>query len=363
MKTPLWYKLLKAYTKICLHLYFRKIGVQGLDNVPENEPVLFVSNHQNAFLDALLVLTPLKRSPWYLARADAFGKPWLKKVLTAFRIMPVYRFRDGFSTLKNNEIIFAKCAELLNRNECLLMFGEGNHGEQWCLRPLQKGFARIAFIAASTSDWQNKLSIVPVGLQYEKREEMQSRVLVSYGKPINVADFKDAYEQHHTEGINALISSTSAAMQKLIVHIAPEEDYDRIANQLHHKRVIHHDLAKQLAADQQLVEEIKKTSSAPSYQINEIKKNRFWKWFNPVLIYGFLNNLITYLVQQALVKKVRDQQFKPSLYFLAGMLILPLTIIFQSIAFHLITQDWQMSLLYAFSIPLSGILGYRFYKM
>jgi 1-acyl-sn-glycerol-3-phosphate acyltransferase len=362
MNDPFWHAPLRAYIKLCLKFYFKKWQVQGLEHVPYDRPVLFVANHQNAFLDALLVLSPLKRMPWFLARADVFKKDWLKNVLSSMHIMPVYRFRDGFNSLKNNEVIFNKSAEILLQNQSLLMFGEGNHGEQWVLRPLQKGFARIAFATELTAEWSSKLCIIPVGIQYEKREDMRSEVLVSYGKPIEVADFRKTYETHPNDGLTALINATSTQMQQLLVHISPQENYDAIYQELIKERKKPSDLVERLREDKALVDKIK-LNKIPQEDVVRIQvKPSKWKWVNPILIYGFINNFLTHRLQKFIITKVKDPQFKPSLYFLIAIFIVPLSMLLQASIIHYIFNDWLITIIYAISVPVSGMAGYQFYK-
>jgi 1-acyl-sn-glycerol-3-phosphate acyltransferase len=361
MKGPYWHYILRAYVRLCLKLYFRKWQIQGLQNIPYDRPVLFVCNHQNAFLDALLVLSPLKRIPWFLARADVFNKAWLSKTLRALHIMPVYRIRDGFNSIKNNDITFNQSAEILLQNQGLLIFVEGDHGERWMLRPLKKGFARIAFETEISAVWKSNLCIIPVGIQYEKREEMRSRVLVSYGKAIDVAQFQTQYESQPNNALNALVTEVSKSMQQLLVHITPLEKYDAIHYQLMKRRSWHTDLVEQLKADQHLVANIKSVE-IPDPEIISLKKSKTWKWVNPILVYGLINNLITYLIQRLLIKKVKDPQFKPSLNFLAAMFILPLSVLLQSGIVQYVFSNWLITIVYALSIPICGILAYQFYK-
>ena len=49
------YVLLRAIAGIALRWYYRDIHVEGLDRIPRRRPLLFVVNHPNAFVDALLV--------------------------------------------------------------------------------------------------------------------------------------------------------------------------------------------------------------------------------------------------------------------------------------------------------------------
>ena len=76
-----------------------------MDNVPKKGPVIFAVNHQNSFLDALLVTTTTPRNPYYLARGDVFGISWISYLLNFINIMPIYRSRDGIKNIRKNEAI------------------------------------------------------------------------------------------------------------------------------------------------------------------------------------------------------------------------------------------------------------------
>ncbi|HZJ21288.1 MAG TPA: 1-acyl-sn-glycerol-3-phosphate acyltransferase, partial [Pricia sp.] len=71
----LGYRLLKLWIKAGLYLYYGKIKISGLENVPRNEPVLFLPNHQGALMDVLLIVTDCHRKPFFLTRSDVFKRP------------------------------------------------------------------------------------------------------------------------------------------------------------------------------------------------------------------------------------------------------------------------------------------------
>ena len=99
------YRSFKIYCRIVLWFYFKKWQVRNAMTIPDG-PVIFVANHQNAFLDAIIIGCSSPRNPWFLTRANVFQKELVKKILNTFKMTPVYRFRDGFSTLrKNDEVI------------------------------------------------------------------------------------------------------------------------------------------------------------------------------------------------------------------------------------------------------------------
>ena len=56
----LWYLFVKIYVRTGFAFYFKKINLVGIENIPKKRAILFVSNHQNALIDPLLIgaITP-----------------------------------------------------------------------------------------------------------------------------------------------------------------------------------------------------------------------------------------------------------------------------------------------------------------
>src|SRR3989339_643350 len=90
---------------IAFYFFYRKIIVQGKENIPKSTPVMFTPNHQNAAIDPyVLVATASAGQILFLSRADIFAKPLLAKILQLIKILPIFRERDGTDSLqKNNE--------------------------------------------------------------------------------------------------------------------------------------------------------------------------------------------------------------------------------------------------------------------
>ena len=127
---------------------YRNIMVTGYDKIRNRKPTLFVSNHQNTFMDGLvLVQIAPNIKPNILVRADIFKSKWASIALDIIRLIPIYRKKDNMGSVAQNNEIFKKCIGLFRRGESLLVFPEGNHAIKRFLRPMQKGPARIAFQA------------------------------------------------------------------------------------------------------------------------------------------------------------------------------------------------------------------------
>lgn len=66
------WNLLYRYVCLFLRLFYKTIVIEGKDNIPNNSPIIFAPNHQNALMDPLAVLYGSKRQIVFLARADIF---------------------------------------------------------------------------------------------------------------------------------------------------------------------------------------------------------------------------------------------------------------------------------------------------
>ncbi len=272
--------------------------------------------------------------------------------------MPMYRFRDGFSTLRKNDITIERCVTLLEQNEPILIFAEGNHNEQYNLRALQKGFVRIALAAEEKSNWSLGLQIVPVGIHYDSREGFRSRVLVTFGKPIAVEEIINA-ETPAVIASEKLIEHTVAGFKPLMLHINPENYAHNYAFWRTH-RIYKTDLVEQLKADQQVAD---LALEHPIPALSSYKnKTRKAPWWNPVFVYGFINHFLPWKVLTWVLKnKVRDHQFIASIKFALGMFLVPIVYLLQSLLLWAITGSLLVAGVYFITLPIFGVLAHSFY--
>ena len=104
------YLFLKNIFRYYNRIYFRSVKIYGKNNIPTDGGVIFSPNHQGALLDPLVLASLTKGKITSLTRSDIFGGPF-QWFLDAFYMLPVYRIRNGYSNLKKNDEIFAKCYE------------------------------------------------------------------------------------------------------------------------------------------------------------------------------------------------------------------------------------------------------------
>ena len=223
------YALLK-YTAGFWHnnVFYRKVIVLGRENINPDHHLIFAPNHQNALMDALAVLFTHKGQPIFLARADIFKKKTIAAILYFLKILPVYRIRDGFSSLKGNDEIFHKTVDILKNNNGLVILPEGDHAGYRRLRQLKKGICRVAFQSDEATGFNLRIKIIPVGIEFSNYSRYRQVLTVVYGKPVEVSEYFNLYKESPEKALNELRARLSTEMKRNMVHIDSEEDYEAI---------------------------------------------------------------------------------------------------------------------------------------
>lgn len=213
---------MRFWVKLAIKLFYRRIEIHGSDTYPRSGPVFLAPNHQNAFMDALIPSVFAPTPIHFLVRADVFRKPWLAAFLRSLNMMPVYRQRDGMANLAKNDEIFAKCFEILRRGDTLLIFPEMTHVGERKLRPLSKGFTRVLF--GALKDQENlDIQVVPLGLNYSHYHKSGARLIVNWGQPIALSDYRNAYAESPARGMARLRADVEAALTEEVVHLPRKE--------------------------------------------------------------------------------------------------------------------------------------------
>lgn len=223
------YYLFKWWIGTGLRYYYSKIKIHGLENIPKNKPVLFLANHQNALMDALLIAVFCKCKPYYLTRGDLFKNPVAKSLLNFLQMIPVYRIRDGKQSLGKNDTIFNLCANLLEDKHQILIFPEGNHNIKKRIRPLSKGFTRILFKALEKQP-NLDIRLVSVGVNYIKAERFPDSTALYFHKDVSVLDLYDV--DNLPESIKRMKSVVYKNLKMQTTHIEDEESYVSVLEKL-----------------------------------------------------------------------------------------------------------------------------------
>ena len=204
-KSSIRYYLLKKYVDFCFKRFY-KVKYINKSKKLSSEIGIFVSNHQNATMDPLAILTSLNWQPVFLARADIFNKKTIASILWFLKILPVYRIRDGYDQLSNNQQVFNQTFKVFKNRSSIVLFPEGAHSGKKQVQNLKKGVARIAFSYRHNNSKKNEIKIIPIGLNYESYHDPGSVLIIKFGNPLSISDYDSEYTENPAKAVNSAIN-------------------------------------------------------------------------------------------------------------------------------------------------------------
>jgi 1-acyl-sn-glycerol-3-phosphate acyltransferase len=168
---------------LVLRAFFRTVEVRDRHRIPLDRPVIVVANHFYGFVDPVLVVGALRRMPRFLAKATLWRNPLAAVLLNIVGVLKVQRSVDGEGTAGNVKT-FDACHRALRKDGVVALFPEGTTHDDPRLHTLRTGAARIAL--GARADGAKGLVIVPIGLVYDDKVALRSRVLAQVGEPIDL---------------------------------------------------------------------------------------------------------------------------------------------------------------------------------
>ena len=223
----LWLRFVQFYLTIGFKFYYKKFNAIYLEEVPKDKAVIYLSNHQNALLDPLLITIKSTRKNYFLTRAAVFKNPSVAKILNSLQMLPVYRMIDGVDIRKKNKEIFTKSAELLHKKKSIILFPEGSHDIKRRVRPLKKGFSRI--IEETLQKYpKTDIVIIPIGVNYQSPTEYGDEITVYFGNHISAKEF---WNDNNLD-FNGISNAVTIELKKLTTHIDPLNEYEEKLNKL-----------------------------------------------------------------------------------------------------------------------------------
>lgn len=222
-----FYWFLRPLVQFGAVCHYRTFTVKGKENLPKDGGYILAPCHQQALMEPLAVLNITKKSPVFVARADIFKKPAIKKALLFLKIMPIFRIRDGKESLSKNQEIFDKSRAVVLDGYPFCMMAEGTHNHRHQLLPLVKGMFRIAG-ETQRALGNTPLYIVPTGIDFDEYEEPYANLCVNLGKPIPIQPFMQTFTENEPVALNQMRDTVAEAMMAQMHDIRSKEHYEEI---------------------------------------------------------------------------------------------------------------------------------------
>lgn len=401
------YSFLKHYVDFLIKHSYKEIKYIGLEKIPTDGAVIIAPNHTNALMDALVVLSRQKAPTVFVARADLFKIPILKKIFTFLKIMPIMRIRDGVSEVKKNDEIIQKSIDVLLDHVPFCILPEGTHRAMHSLLPLGKGIFRIALQTQELLPEGTPLYIVPFGIEYGNFFRFRSTVLAQVGDPINVKEFMTSRGDTPVPVVmNEMKEILTQRKKEIIVYIPDDEHYDAtyelcaVMNNQYAKRYAkehpsekRRSLTTRYACNKAIVQDItelreqnpegaekllslaskfhdKREKAQISLSSAVVKKPLYSNLLKNIIFlvtlpYTIPAGIVTLPltgITELLLTKFKDKAFHNSVRFVATLLLWPLLmIIYAVLAFCLLPWEWALAV-WLLSIP-APIISHDAYRL
>ncbi|MES2776308.1 MAG: 1-acyl-sn-glycerol-3-phosphate acyltransferase [Bacteroidota bacterium] len=177
----LLYLFLKGLLRLSMLFFYRRVTYINRKGLGLKGPMLIAANHPNSFLDALFFGVCNYHGVHVITRGDVFEKPSMGKMLRSFKLIPIYRIRDGKDKLANNDETAEAVIEVLRQGGIVMIFVEGFCAHQTTLQlPLKKGAARM--IAES---WKRgiEVKVQPLWMRYDSFKDFGKILDQNFGQP------------------------------------------------------------------------------------------------------------------------------------------------------------------------------------
>ncbi len=197
------YKKLRVYSQKVVKALGFQLQSEGIENLPEQGPIFFVSNHQGTLDPAPIVATcPLPLA--FVSKKENEKIPLLGRL--ALMIGTIHFDRD---TREGNVHMLRESARRLKQGKNLLIFPEGTRSKGDQMNEFKMGSLQPAYMGKAT--------IVPITLQHcyalDERHTRIRSLKVIYGKAIPYEEYRAIKQEDLLKRLHDEIQQKAYAVQ------------------------------------------------------------------------------------------------------------------------------------------------------
>ena len=234
-KGGLYYMGFKEFIRLLFnHVLYRRVYKIGDEKIlPEGNPQVIASNHQNCLVDAIAVMLSFKgpgRRPFFWARADIFAvSKVLEKYLRFLGLMPAFRMEhEGMEDVGKNSASFDESYHLLKNGQSVMIFPEAGHQDKRYLGHFTTGYTTMAFKAAQQTGFEKEIFILPVANHYSNYFGMRREMCVMFSDPISLKPYYELYREKPRTAMRQINEKVRAEISSMMLNIQDLENYPAI---------------------------------------------------------------------------------------------------------------------------------------
>ena len=178
---------------------FYNFHVEGIENIPQDKPLVLASNHRS-YADPVILTMPMKLPVSYMAKEELFKNKLFGWFITKLGAFPVKR---GAGDMK----VIDDAVGILDSGRHLVIFPEGTRSKDG---KVGKGKTGVALIAARSG-----ADVLPCGIIFEgEKLRFRSKLTLRFGKVIPASEI--AVEDASPKALKPVKARIMDAIRELV---------------------------------------------------------------------------------------------------------------------------------------------------
>ena len=200
------------YTVWGVYKLFYNFHIEGIENIPQDRPLVMASNHRS-YADPVILTMPMKRPVTYMAKEELFKNRLFGWFITKLGAFPVKRGAGDMQVIDDSIAI-------LNSGRNLVIFPEGTRSKDG---KVGKGKTGVALIAAKSG-----ADVIPCGIIFEgEKLKFRSKLTLRFGKVIPAEEI--AVEDASPKALKGVKKRIMEAITELVE--GPAEEKETVADE------------------------------------------------------------------------------------------------------------------------------------
>lgn len=228
--------LLNTFMWLLTNVFFREVDVIGLENIPKHGPVVFYGNHQNQFMDAVMIRAHCGRPVRFIIAEKSMSRPIIGQFASLMGAVPVVRPQDVPSTVGTGKIVSIEQAAVVGQDTNFCAEVHPGDVVQWSvLGSSEKCQAQVRSIESNTKltltlpvEESNAVHNKPTGFKVSRRidhSEMYAKVYSTLDNGGSIAVFPEGGSHDRTSLLplkaGVALFSLGAAERGIVPTIIP----------------------------------------------------------------------------------------------------------------------------------------------
>lgn len=224
------YRIFRQLVRGIITLYYRSVESYGRSFLPKRGRTLLIANHQTGLIDGLVMIGSNDAVVRTLAKHTLWANPVIGLFASGLGMIPVYRKQDVTGAQADqtpgdrNKEAYQQVENSFERGEFVLLFPEGRSHDSSHILRLRSGAARMLLETEAHNDFRLGLKWLPVSIDYEKKHQPGTRILLHYHPARSIAHLRELYKKDSEAAVEKLRAEMEDYLKEITINYSTWAD-------------------------------------------------------------------------------------------------------------------------------------------